>query len=101
MQIRPVVALTIFGMTAITYATKMSGYWLLGHVDVSDRVEAGFNALPPAILISVVAPELVTGEPSEWGAALVVILVAWKTENILVAMVTGLGAVLVLRTMAP
>lgn len=101
MQIRSIVVLTIFGMTAITYATKTSGYWLLGYVDVSDRVEAGFEALPPAILLSIVAPEVVTGDLPEWGATLVVVLVAWKTENVLIAMVAGLGTVLLLRTTVP
>lgn len=101
MEIRPVVVLTILGMTVITYVTKVSGYWLLGHIDVSDRVEAGFNALPAAILLSIVVPEVVTGELPEWGATIVVVFVAWKTENILVAMVTGLGAVLMLRALFP
>jgi len=84
-------------MALTTYVTKAGGLWLLGRVDVSERVEAGLEVLPGAIVVSILGPELVDGGPAEWGAAGLVLLVAWKTESVLLSIVVGAGAVVALR----
>lgn len=37
------------------------------------------------------------GEPTEWVAGIAVVLVAHRTENVLLAMVAGVGTLLVIR----
>jgi len=97
LSLTPIVVGVVLAMALATYVTKAGGLWLLGRVDVSERVEAGLEVLPGAIVVSILGPELVEGGPAEWGAAGLVLLVAWKTESVLLAIVVGAGAVVALR----
>jgi uncharacterized membrane protein len=94
----PLVVGVIFLMAIVTYATKAGGLWLLGCVDVSDRVEAGLEVLPGAIIIWILGPTLVDAGPAGWSAAVVALLVAWKSESVLLTIVAGVGAVVFFRT---
>ncbi len=85
-------------MAAVTYATKAGGLWVLGRVEVPERVETGLELLPGAIIVSIVGPELVDAGPPEWGAGAVVVAVMWRTGNVLLSLLGGVGAVLLLRT---
>lgn len=98
MRFDAIVVGTILGMAAVTYATKAGGLWLMGQVEVSDRVEAWLNALPGAIVVSIIAPTIVNGGPVEWTAGAVVLLVAWKLGSIIASMAIGVGLVWLLRT---
>lgn len=98
MRFDAIVVGTILAMAAVTYVTKAGGLWLMGRVEVSDRVEAWLNALPGAIVVAIIAPALVNGGPIEWTAGAVVLLVAWKLGSILASMAIGIGLVWLLRT---
>lgn len=93
----PLVVGVILGMTLVTALAKVGGFWLLRRIEVSDRLEAGLSVLPGAIVISILAPELAAGGPAEWGAAGVVVAVMWRTENILLSLCGGIGAVVLFR----
>lgn len=90
--------LLILGMSVVTYGTKIGGFWLLNRVGLSERARAGLRALPGAILISIVGVELLNGGPAEWGASLVVLALAAKTDSITAALVGGVVAVVAFRT---
>jgi uncharacterized membrane protein len=94
------VVLTILGMGAVTYATRAGGIWAIERIDVSDRAETALEAMPGAILISLIAPALVTGGVPEWGAALAVLVVAVRTESIVLAMGVGIGVVWLLQNIS-
>ncbi|MCU4744432.1 AzlD domain-containing protein [Halobacteria archaeon AArc-m2/3/4] len=94
----PFVVAVIAAMVVLTYATKVGGLWVLRRLEVSERVESGLSVLPGAIVIAFLGPELVTAGPAEWGAAALVLLVAWRTESIVLALACGMGAVVLLRT---
>jgi uncharacterized membrane protein len=96
----PFVVGVILTMSVVTYATKAGGLWLLGRVDVPARVETGLELLPGAIIVSILAPELVAAGPPEWGAGAVVVAVMWRSGNVLLSLLGGVGAVLLLRTIA-
>lgn len=98
-QLNPLVVAVIVGMNVVTYATKAGGLWLLSRINVSDRVESGLEMLPGAIIISILGPELISGGPAEWSSAAVVLLVMWRTENVLLALLCGVAAVLIFRNM--
>jgi len=78
--------------------TKAGGLWLLGKVDLSPRIESGLEILPGAIIVSIVAPELIGATLSTWLAAGVVLVVAWRTESITLSLAVGIATVLALRT---
>jgi uncharacterized membrane protein len=93
----PLVVGVIAGMVLVTYATKVGGLWLLGRIELSERAEVGLEALPGAIIVAIVAPELAGGGPPEWVAAGLAAVVAWKTDNLLVSLAVAMAAVLAFR----
>ncbi|ACV49440.1 AzlD family protein [Halomicrobium mukohataei] len=93
----PAVVAVVLAMSLVTYATKAGGLWVLGHVDVSPRLQSVLEVLPGAIVVAIVGPELATGGPVEWIAGGVVLLIMWRTENVLISLLAGIATVLVLR----
>jgi uncharacterized membrane protein len=96
----PNVVVVVLAMAVVTYATKASGLWALGRVDISERVEAGLDALPGAVMVAFVAPALANGGPAEWGAAVATAAVARRTGNLLLSLIVGAITVVALRTLA-
>ena len=86
-------------MALATYATRVGGLWLASRLPMSGRVEAWLGYIPGAILVSLVAPVAISGGLAEALAAVAVVAVALKTGNLLASMLTGVGAVLLLRTL--
>ena len=84
-------------MALTTYATRAGGLWLASRFDLSERAGAWLDQIPGAILVSLVAPTVLTGGPAEALAALAVVVVAVRTASLPAAMVTGVVAVVVLR----
>lgn len=97
-ELDPLVVGVILAMAAVTYATKAGGLWLLAYVELDERTEAGLEALPGAIIVAIVVPELTSGGPPEWTAAALAGVVAWKTNNLLVSLAVALFAVILLRS---
>lgn len=89
--------LAIALMALVTYACRSGGYWLMGRVTMSPRVEIGLTYLPGAVLISLVVPAMAEeGVPGV--CAVVVTAVAMRrTNNLLIAMVVGIGTVWLVR----
>lgn len=50
----PIIA--ILAMAAATYLTRISGYWLMGHIPMTRRVRHSLEVLPGAIMAATVAP---------------------------------------------
>jgi len=89
--------ITILGMAFVTYVTRAGGFWLMGLVTPSPRVEAWLRQIPGAVLVAIIAPTVLASSLAETLASLATLLVAIRTKNVLVAMLVGVGAVLVLR----
>lgn len=100
MSIEPLVGLTILGMALLTYATRAGGLWLMGRVEPTPRVAAWMRHIPGAILVALVAPAVLTGNLADAVAGLATVLVAWRTRNVLLAMVVGIVVVAGLRALA-
>ncbi|WP_336034462.1 AzlD family protein [Halobacterium yunchengense] len=94
----PVVVGVVLAMAAVTYATKASGLWFLGRVDLSERTEAGLDVLPGAVVVAFVAPALANGGVPEWTAAAATVVVARKTGNLLASLAVGVAVVLAVRS---
>lgn len=96
-EFSPLTVMVIICMGIVTYATKAGGLWILDRVTVPERSREGLEALPSGIIIAILAPQLIEGSPYEWAAALVVILVASRTDSLLLALCVGVGTLLFLR----
>ena len=92
--------LAIVLMALATYATRAGGLWLASRLDLSGRVEAWLGYIPGAILVSLVAPAVLASGLAEALAGLAVVLVAIRTASLPLAMVVGVGAVVLFRTLS-
>ena len=94
----PFVVAVIAAMAVATYVTKAGGLWLLGRIEVSERLERGLEVLPGAIVVAILAPEILEDGPREWAGAAVVLVVTAKSGNVFLGLVGGVGTVLLLRS---
>ena len=70
--------LAILAMGLATYLTRVAGLWLVQRLNVTGRLKAALDALPPAILMAVVAPTVLTTGPAETIAAAVTAVAATR-----------------------
>lgn len=78
-----------------TYLTRLGGHLVISRFEnIHPRVEAGLNAVPAAVLTTLVAPAALGAGPAEWAALIVAGLVSLRGG--LMAMFLAGAAVLVL-----
>jgi uncharacterized membrane protein len=62
-----------------TYLTRIGGHLVLSRFErIHPRVEAGLNAVPAAVLTTLVAPVAMTAGPVEWAALIVTALMSLR-----------------------
>lgn len=87
----------IFFGAILTYLTRIGGHLVLSRFDsVHPRVEAGLNAVPAAVLTTLVAPALLTAGPAEWVALVVTALVSLR-YGMLALFLAGAAALVLMR----
>ena len=80
-----------------TYISRIGGHLVLSRFErVHPRVEAGLNAVPAAVLTTLVAPVATTGGPAEWAALVVAGVVALR-GSLSAMFVAGAVVLIVLR----
>jgi uncharacterized membrane protein len=78
-----------------TYLTRVGGHLVISRFEnIHPRVEAGLNAVPAAVLTTLVAPAALSAGPAEWAALIVAGLVS--LHGGLMAMFLAGAAVLIL-----
>jgi uncharacterized membrane protein len=80
-----------------TYATRLAGYWLLQGRSITGRTKAALDAVPPAILMAVIAPSVFLQGPAETAAAGVALAAAMLRLPLLVIIAAGVASVALLR----
>jgi uncharacterized membrane protein len=86
----------ILAMAVLTYATRIAGIFLAGRLRLSGRAKAAFDAIPPAVLVAVIAPVALATGVAETGAAVVTGLAATRLP-LLGTIAIGVAAVVLLR----
>ncbi len=87
----------IIGGALATYLTRIGGHLVLSRFQrVPPRVEAGLNAVPAAVLSTLVAPAALSAGPAELAALVAGGLAALRGGTLLVLVVGG-GTLIVLR----
>jgi len=80
-----------------TYLSRIGGHLVLSRFErVHPRVEAGLNAVPAAVLTTLVAPVATTGGFAEWAALAVAGIVALR-GNLITMFIAGAIVLIVLR----
>jgi uncharacterized membrane protein len=99
MSLDPATMVAILAMAVITYLTRIAGIFVAGRLALRGRAKAAFDAIPPAVLVAVIAPmALATG----WRETLAVLLTAIAATRLplLATIATGVLAVVALRALA-
>ena len=89
--------LAIIGMGVATYLTRLSGFYLLRGLNVSGPMKAALDALPPAVLMAVIAPVILTTGWAETMAAGLTAVAGFLRLPLAVTIVVGILSVVLLR----
>lgn len=100
MSIDPLTLLAIAGMAIGTYLTRVAGFVLLDGVVVKGRLKAALDALPPAILMAVIAPTITSGW-REAVAAVITAAAATMRLPMVATIVIGVLSIVALRMFIP
>lgn len=98
MTLDPTTLLAILAMALVTYLTRIAGLFIAGRLALSGRAKAAFEAIPPAVLISVIAPTALATGWAETLAALITGLAATRLP-LLATVAVGVASVVALRAL--
>ena len=88
----------IVAMTLSTYLTRVSGYWLMGHVPMTARVRRMLETLPGAIVVAAIVPIVArSGAPGLIGVGVTFVAMLLLRRNEFAAVALGLTAVALSR----
>lgn len=87
----------IIGGALMTYLTRVGGHLVLSRFErIHPRVQAGLNAVPAAVLTTLVAPAATSAGPAELVALAVAALVSLRS-GLLPMFLAGAAVLVVLR----
>lgn len=80
----------ILAAAVMTYLTRVGGHLVLSRFErIHPRVEAGLNAVPAAVLTTLVAPATLNAGPAEWAALVVAALMSLRWGMLPLFLVAG------------
>lgn len=91
------VLLAIVAIGVAVYGTRLAGFWLLQGRKIEGRAKAALDALPPAILMAVIAPAVFMQGNAERIAAALTLAAALMRLPLLLVIAVGVGSVALLR----
>ena len=77
-------------MTAVTVASRLGGFWLMGYVHVTPRVRRMLDALPGSIIVAAALPVAFNGGPIVMMALAAAISISILWRNDFLAVATGM-----------
>jgi uncharacterized membrane protein len=92
-----VFAITLLALAAASYACRVAGYLLMGHVAMTPRLEAALRQAPMGVMIGIVVPAATRGSTAELVGLVAVAVTACLWRNDLGAALVGVVAVALLR----
>ena len=94
-EVAPVVA--ILAMALAAAVTRIAGFWLMGHVQVTPRVRRMLETLPGAIVVATVAPLALKGGPAGLAGIAVAFAAMILRRNEFLAVALGLTTIALAR----
>ena len=89
----------ILAGAAATYFTRIGGYLVVSRFTLHRRIEAALNAVPAAVLTTLVAPSMLNAGPNEWVALVTSGLVSLR-GGMLSIFFAGAAVLILLRNFA-
>ncbi|MDK1385392.1 AzlD family protein [Sinorhizobium sp. 8-89] len=97
-MIDPMNLTTILLMALVTYLTRIGGYVFLRNRTLSPKLSTVLESAPGCVLITIIAPDFVTGHPADL-MALGVTMAAATRLSILPTVVIAIASAGLLRSM--
>jgi uncharacterized membrane protein len=98
MSVAPLTLLVIVAMAVLTYLTRIGGVFIVGRLALRGRAKAAFDALPPVVLMAVIAPTVLATGWRETVAAVITALAATRLP-LAASIAIGVAAIVALRMM--
>jgi uncharacterized membrane protein len=98
MTANPEIWIAIAGMALVTYACRAGGFFAMGFVRLTPRIEGWLAAMPNAVVAAILARALAGAGPVEIAGVAAAFLVARFLGGDLAGMMAGIGAVAALRS---
>lgn len=101
LSISAVALAAIAGMAVVTYITRAGGFWLMGHVSITPRIERFLRHMASGVLIAIVAAAAMNGDMAMWiglGAVLGIMLLLRRSMT---AILVGMAIAALLRQFVP
>ena len=97
--------ITILLAGLATYTMRLSFIQIYGRIRIPDWVARSLRFVPPAVLTAIIVPELLTHNGSldlspgnfRLLAGIVAALVAWRTKNVMLTVLAGMGVLWALQ----
>src|SRR5262249_47273789 len=89
--------IAVAGMALVTYGCRAGGFWAMGFVNLTPRIEAALAAMPSALVAAIVARAVADAGVIEAAAILAAFALARASGSDFVGMLAGIGAVAALR----
>lgn len=89
----------IFAGAIATYLTRIGGHLVISRFALHPRIEAALNAVPAAVLTTLVAPSMLHAGPYEWAALVTSGLVSLR-GGMLSVFFAGAAVLILLRNFA-
>lgn len=86
-------------MTAVTVASRLGGYWLMGYVAITPRVRRMLDALPGSIIVAAALPVAINGGTVVLLAIGAAVAVTIIRRNEFVAVFTGMAVAALARAL--
>ena len=92
--------LLILGMFLVTFGVRYPVLSLVSRVQLPEILESGLKYVPPAILMAIIVPAILLPEGDTINinlanaplyAGITAALVSWRTNNLLLTILTGMG----------
>ena len=88
--------IAILAMAAATYFTRIAGMFVADRLVLTGRAKAAFDAIPPAVLVAVIATTALTTGWAEAIAAAITAVAAFRLP-LLATVAVGVASVVLLR----
>lgn len=87
----------IVAMAVVTLATRLGGFWLMGHVTITPRVERFLRHMAGGVLIAIVTAAAMNGDRAMWAGLAAAIAVMLILRRPMTAVAIGMLTAIVLR----
>jgi len=87
----------ILGMAVVTYMTRIGGFWLMGYVAISPRVERFLRHMAGGVLVAIVTAAVMNGDRAMWAGLAAAIAAMLLLRRPMTAMLIGMALAVGLR----